>query len=353
MFSKFDSYLKKARWLRVTMVALGVLLLGGYFIWGIFRNFGYLLTKSTPFPVNLHSATQADYQIDPAYMQIPPMDLQLVIDVIWDQNQSAQELALQLTQVNENFLARVSTVTPQPTQTQTISTQVNTPTATAMGETEQSPLSTSSVTPTPLLASATATSIAPTHTSAPPTNTPPGPTYTSPPPTNTPPGPTNTPLPPTNTPILPTDTPPPPTNTPVPSTNTPLPPSATSLPPTSTPAPCSQLSLSFINTPLRLARWKITNNSGASFTINSIQISWPAANDELEEIYLSASSIWDGSENPPSATISSSWNGGDSRRTVSPFSDPNIAFYFDDYAQSSGYSLTIIFSGGCSKSSSH
>jgi hypothetical protein len=106
MFSKLNSYLKKSRWLRGALIILGVFLLGGYFIWGIFGNFGFLLKKGTPFPINLHSATQANYQVDPDYMQIPAMDIQLVIDAIWDQNQNVQDLSLQLTQVNENFIAQ-------------------------------------------------------------------------------------------------------------------------------------------------------------------------------------------------------------------------------------------------------
>ena len=150
MLARIDTILKKADWLRVTLLTLGVLLLAAYFLWGIFRNFGFLLKKATPFPVNFHSATQANYQADPEYMQIPPMDIQLVIDTIWDQNLNVQDLSLQLTQVHDNFLARVETVT--------------TPTGEAVAATGTSPGPTTSP-------PQTNTPLPPTATPAPPTNT--------------------------------------------------------------------------------------------------------------------------------------------------------------------------------------
>lgn len=72
------------------------------------------MAKSTHLPINLHSAKQANYSQDPAFMQIPPMQLQLVIDAIWDQNPDVQNLSMRLTQVNQNFIAGVTSITPQP-----------------------------------------------------------------------------------------------------------------------------------------------------------------------------------------------------------------------------------------------
>jgi len=302
MLKRLSTRMKKSRLLRITVIVLGCTLLAALFILGIFSNFGALLGRSTPFPINLHSAVQANYQKDPDYMQIPPMDIQLVIDAIRDSDLDSQHLSLRLTQVDNNFLSSVASVTPQPTVSQ------DTVTATL----ELTPSSSPTITSVGFIPSPTAT--IPTATA-------------------------------THKPSAPTDTPPAPTDTPLPPTSTPL-------PPTNTPDICSQTSLSFHSTTDLLAKWRVTNNSNVKITITSLQISWPSANEDLIKIQRDGLTFWTGEESPPSAAISS-WVGGGHRRTIQALESSSIKFEFDKSPQSSGYSLTLNFNNGCSLSNSH
>ncbi len=279
------------------MIVLVVLLLGAVFIWGIFSNFGLLLAKATPFPIDLHSASQANYQKDPDYMQIPPMDIQLVIDAIWDLNLNSQNLSMRLTQVNENFIASVSSVTPQPTFTNTPeisnsdpdSTLVLTP-GTPAATMELTPSFSPTVTPPGFAASATASS-----TSAQPSNTP----------SKTPPLPTNT---------------------------------VTS---------CGSVSVGSFVTGEKKVTWTVSNNAPSTVTINRITLSWPAANTDLDKVFFGQSKIWDGTGPPPSIVINpgSVILGGNLSNKLS--------FYFLNTVASGGYNISITYNNGCSVSRSN
>jgi len=349
MINRLFLILKKSPFARAVLIGLSLFLIVAIFILAIYQNFGSLLAKSTPLPVNLHSSKQANYSQDPGYMQIQPMKLQLVIDAIWDQNPNAQELSVRLTAVNENFIEKVSSITPQPT------TDTTSPTTDASSSTDPAITSTLATTGSP-----TSTTLEPTKTSGLPTNTniPSAPTNTTSPPdtevpsTNTAVPPTNTAVPPTNTAVPPTNTSVPPTNTSVPPTNTSVPPTNTSIPPTSTSSPCNDLSISYFGRTSNRIGWRLNNSDNTVFVISSVEISWPPTNEELEKISLHGDTFWTGSKSPPSTTISSGWIGGTARRKIYPFQNAILRFFFDDTAHSSPYSITVDFTNGCSKSTS-
>jgi len=333
MIKRFVLILKKNSIARMLLIGLGLCLIVAIFIFAIYQNFGLLLAKSTPLPVNLHSSKQANYSQDPVYMQIQPMELQLVIDAIWDQNPNAQELSVRLTAVNENFIEKVSSITPQP-PTDTISTTTDT-------SNPADPATTSTLA---ITASPTLTTPEPTKTSGPPTNTniPGAPTNTQSPPTHTP-EPTNTSPPPTHT-VEPTNTSLPPTYTLEP-TNTAAP-SNTPVPPSFTPNPCGSISISGFYTETKRARWSINNSSVATISISQINLSWPAGNDSLDKIFLGSAKIWDQNAPPPSVVITSGWTGGS--RTIGSNASKELKFTFISQSISSGYNLTVEFTNECS-----
>jgi len=114
MIKKIALFFKINSAARKVVIAASLFLIALVYAGAIYGNFGSLLAKSTPLPINLHSVNQANYSQDPAYMQIPPMRLQLVIDAIWDQNPDTQNLSLRLTRVEEIYYANVASITPQP-----------------------------------------------------------------------------------------------------------------------------------------------------------------------------------------------------------------------------------------------
>ncbi len=305
MAERFNTYLKKSPWLRTILIIAALLVLGTVFIWGIFSNFGLLLARSTPFPVPIHSSDQADYGKDPDNLNIPPMDIQLVVDTIWDLNLSAPNLSLRLTQVYDNFLSTVASITPRPTATFTATIDPD-PETTPDGYTTTpgEPAYTLDLTPT---------------TS--PTITPPGFIAS---------------LTPTEKVIVPTDTPQLPTST--------------ALPPTNTVSPCGQLSLGNFAASTKKASWTVSNNSPSTVTISRISISWPAANSDLTKIFFGQAKIWESTASPPSKTID-----------FDPGSDLNlfgssskiIDFFFLDQSTPTGYNLSINFTNGCSVSKSN
>jgi len=320
MIKRFVLILKKSSIARMVLIGFSICLIVAIFIAAIYQNFGSLLAKSTPLPVNLHSSKQANYSQDPAYMQIQPMELQLVIDAIWDQNPNIQDLSIRLTQVNQNFFESVASITPQP-PTSIVSqgtntpvpenlTQTNTPVSKYTSTSTAESLIESSLTPTD-----TDVPGLPTKTESPSTSTslPPTYTFTQPPPTNT-------------------FTQPPPSNTPV--------------PPSITPNPCGSISISGFYTETKRAAWSINNNSVAAISISQINLSWPAGNDSLDKIFFGSAKIWDQSAPPPSVVITSGWTGGS--RTVGSNASKELIFTFISQSISSGYNLTVRFTNECS-----
>lgn len=315
MIKKFVLFLKINSTTRKVVIVASLCLIALIFVGAIYGNFDSLMAKSTPLPINLHSAKQANYSQDPAFMQIPPMQLQLVIDAIWDQNPDVQNLSMRLTQVDQNYFAGVASITTQP------------PTITS-----------SPMTDTPLPDSLTRTFTPSVEVSL--TSTISGPTSTSLPPTDTtiPGGPTNTSSPLTNTftPSIPTHT----------NTHPPPTPTFTQPPPTNTTSPCGLISLSNFITETKRAKWSINNNSATTLTVTKIKLTWPSENDALNKIFLGSAKIWDQTAPPPSISITSDWIGGS--RTIGSSATKQITFTFFSQSISSGYNLTVWFDNDCS-----
>jgi hypothetical protein len=304
MIKKIVLFFKLNSAARKIVIAASLCLIALVYAGAIYGNFGSLLAKSTPLPINLHSAKQANYSQDPAYMQIPPMQLQLVIDAIWDQNPDTQNLSLRLTQVEEIYYAHVPSITPQP------ATYTPFPiTGTPLPE-----ILTQTTTPS-LEVSPSATIPGPTDTSIPG-----GPTYTT-------------------SPLPSTITQPPPTYT------------ATQQPPTNTSSPCGSISISNFSTDSKRAIWSITNNSGSTITVSQINLSWPSGNGPLDKIFLGTRKIWDQTAPPTSVIINSDWTGS-SRDIESGVIRP-IKFTFITQPLNSGYNLSIKFTNGCTANSSN
>ncbi len=313
MFKKVALFLKINSTFRRVVIAVSLCLIALVFAGAIYGNFGTLLAKTTPLPINLHSAKQANYSQDPSYMQIPPMQLQLIIDAIWDQNPDTQNLSLRLTQAGQIYFADVPSITPQPP------TNIPPPvTGTPLPE-----ILTQTTTPS-LEVSPSSTNPGPTDTGVPS-----GPTATSPPIPNT-----ATQPPPTYT-----ATQPPPTHT------------VTQQPPTNTVSPCTSISVSNFSNELKRATWTIINNSTSAITISQITLSWPSGNDSLDKIFLGTGKIWDQTAPPPSVVITSGWTG--SSRDIAGGSSKPLKFTFLSTAQNSGYSLSVIFTNGCTAISSN
>ena len=299
MIKKFFLYLKINSAIRKAVIAASLCLIAIIFLNAIFGNFGSLLAKSPPLPVNLHSAKQANYSQDPAYMQIPPMQLQLIVDSIWDQNPDTQNLSLRLTQAEQIYFANVASITPQ-LPTNTLSPITGTPLPDILTQTTTPSLDVS------------------------PSLTDPGPTYTS-----TPLGPTAT-----SSPSPSTVTQPPPTYT------------VTQQPPTNTlVSPCKSITLTNFVTETKRARWSINNNSISMITIEKINLTWPSGNDSLDKIFFGSSKIWDHTAPPPSVLITSDWTGGS--RNIGNSSTRELIFTFVSPSISSGYNLFITFTNGC------
>ncbi len=314
MIKKIVLFFKINSAARKVVITASLCLIALIYAGAIYGNFVSLLAKSTPFPINLHSAKQANYSQDPAYMQIPPMQLQLVIDAIWDQNPDTQNLSLRLTQVEQIYFSKVASITPQ-LATLTPSLITGTPLPEILTQT---------ITP-PIEVSPSATNPVPTDTSIPgvPTiaSSPMPSTVTQPPPTYT------------------ATKPPPPTHT------------STQPPPTNTVSPCSSISVSNFTFAAKRAIWNINNNSASTITISQINLSWPSGNDSLDKIFLGTGKIWDQTATPPSVAITSGWTS--SSRDIGNVVIKPIKFTFLAQSLNSGYNLSIRFTNGCTAGSSN
>lgn len=316
MLNKYSLFLKKNRDARVILIAVSLILLALVFVWAIYSNFGSLLAKSTPFPVQMHSVKQADYSKDPAFMQIAPVELQLAIDAIWDDNPDAQSLTQRMTQANDNFFSDVASVTPQAA-TNIPSSIPDEPTTTASGvsPTDSTPFSATSTIPGP-----TGTVLSPTKTNIPgmPTNT-------------------ESPVTPSSTPSQPSPTftfTPPPANT------------FTQPPPTNTTSPsCGSLSLTNFSTDTKKVTININNGSPTMISISQISLNWPAGNDSLDKIFLGTSKIWDQTAPPTSIVINSGWTG--TARNIGSNSTSPLKFTFLSQVASSGYSIQVRSTNDC------
>jgi len=240
------------------LTVVSLTLLGLIMVWGVIRNFDDLLTRITPLPVSLHSSTQANYSQDPVFLQIPPMNIELVIEAIRDDSSEPEILAPRLTEVNNNFFSPIASVTPRSTTNDSPD-----------DATEPEPATLEPASPTPIPTSTTevplesSTPLSPSKTTSPEGTM----DLTA---TASPDG--TSPTPATDTTITQTAT-----NTPVPptATDTQVPPTATDtpVPPTATSSPCSSLSLSFGSASQKKTSWRIQNGSPGVITVSQITFS--------------------------------------------------------------------------------
>jgi serine/threonine protein kinase len=130
------------------------------------------------------------------------------------------------------------------------------------------------------------------------------------------------------------------TNPPVPTATPTNSPTVTrTLAPTATQDPCPLINLGNFGTPGNIARWTITNNTGSLITLTSFSLNWPMDNLELVRATLGGSTIWTGSDYSGSTS-------GTTSRSIS--TSANIEFEFGMPAASTGYSINVGFSNGCS-----
>jgi serine/threonine protein kinase len=125
----------------------------------------------------------------------------------------------------------------------------------------------------------------------------------------------------------------------------------TTLTPTRTATPtqdvCPLIGIGGFSSASNIAEWEITNDSGATITIEVIDLQWPTSNAALHNIFVDGVVVWAGENSPPDAHIAS-WVGGQSAREVDS-SAPLWAFFGTDAADSE-YNLSITFDNGCQAS---
>ncbi len=88
----------------------------------------------------------------------------------------------------------------------------------------------------------------------------------------------------------------------------------------------------------------MVNNSSQNVKIVGLFIDWPAANEELDEIELDGSRIWDERDDTPPSDISSNWEGN---RDIPSGGTKTLTFFFDQDAQPYPYWLKLSFDNGC------
>lgn len=230
---------------RVWRLLVGIVVLLSLIVLGLFLSNlqNVLLTSPSVLSVSIRSPLEADYSADPSGFSVPVIATGIIGEVLQDQQNESQS-----TQVNDQLLTPVPTITPNSPQqtTPTVPGLTATPSATLRFSLTPSRTMPPTLTPTGTLFTPTTTITPRIPTGVTPaTLTPRVPTAITPhpwtdtpqPPTITPRPSTDTLVPPTNTPHPSTDTLVPPTITPRPFTNTPHPPTDTVEPPTHTPIP--------------------------------------------------------------------------------------------------------------------
>jgi hypothetical protein len=119
--------------------------------------------------------------------------------------------------------------------------------------------------------------------------------------------------------------------------------------PTAHPDICAQFDLRFHQATSSMIAWRLQNNSGQEFVLESIEIDWPSANDAMFNAFLDGKVIWGGEELAPPSRIEN-WIGERIDRSVSGLS--RLELFFGVEAAESGYSLTLRFENGCEATAS-
>ncbi|MGB2895019.1 MAG: serine/threonine-protein kinase [Anaerolineales bacterium] len=134
-------------------------------------------------------------------------------------------------------------------------------------------------------------------------------------------------------------------------THTATPTATRTLTPTRTPTPtqdaCTLIAVGSFSRTSNIAKWVITNNSGATITIAAIDLGWPASNIALFNIFVDGTVVWTSVDTTPPTYIDS-WVGGQSAREVN--SSASLEASFGTNAAGAGYNLTVFFSNGCQAS---
>lgn len=127
-------------------------------------------------------------------------------------------------------------------------------------------------------------------------------------------------------------------------------PSATNTPtrtatPTATPTQdfCPLIDIGSFSSTSNIAGWEITNDSGATITIEAIDLDWPAPN-ELFYIFVDNTMVWWSYGVSPPRHIDS-WINDQSAREVDSSATLEASFGTD--AASAGFNLSVTFDNGC------
>ncbi|TEU00149.1 MAG: serine/threonine protein kinase [Anaerolineales bacterium] len=134
------------------------------------------------------------------------------------------------------------------------------------------------------------------------------------------------------------------TNTP---TRTATPTATPTRTPTTTATPtqdvCPLIDIGSFSSTSNIAGWEITNDSGATITIEAIDLDWPAPN-ELFYIFVDNTMVWWSDGVSPPRHIDS-WINDQSAREVDSSATLEASFGTD--AASAGFNLSVTFDNGC------
>jgi serine/threonine protein kinase len=117
-------------------------------------------------------------------------------------------------------------------------------------------------------------------------------------------------------------------------------PTATSVTPTSENV-CSNVNLGGYNVQAVNVSYTLTNNSSASITISMINLNWPINNQSLKQVQVGDDRVWSVGDNEPPTLVT------DVGQSVASGASTQINFTFKRAAASSGYSLSVTLSNGC------
>ena len=136
------------------------------------------------------------------------------------------------------------------------------------------------------------------------------------------------------------------TRTPTPTkTNTAVPPTATTQPPPA--ASCNAIAL----TGSTNGNFSITNNNASQVLITQIYLQWPEANGDWRKVSYNTAALANPNEPPPSFTAII--DTPSDKRTILPGQSGSIENMFQNSPAATGYSITVTFDIGCSRSSSY
>ncbi|MBT8137041.1 MAG: hypothetical protein KJO54_08530 [Gammaproteobacteria bacterium] len=99
------------------------------------------------------------------------------------------------------------------------------------------------------------------------------------------------------------------------------------------------------------AKWELTNNGAFTASIESVDITWPAANGDLIEVKLGGDKIYDIDLPPNSASLGpNDWIDDLDKRQIAPGDTQTLEIKFDNnvIGPQTDYQITVTFEEGCS-----